>query len=82
MNIIEMRDAVMARTSERIAAIQQQIEADRKVALRPEQTDLRAEFDQAAQTLEGMDAFQFKYGNDEFLKQWKLRVKREGGTDG
>lgn len=66
------------RARQRIAGLQAAAAEQRRSGERPSQDELRAVFEQAVQSVEGLDAFRARYGQEELLRQWQLSVRRQG----
>lgn len=80
-NILKRRDMAVERARERIDAMRSALQQQMVEAMRPSQEELRARFEAAAQDMAAMDVFRATYGEDEFVKQWSLYLKRQEGVE-
>lgn len=78
-NILKRRDMAVEQARVRIDKMREMLKQQSVEAMRPSQDELRAKFESAAQDMAAMDVFKATYGDDEFVKQWSLYLKRQEG---
>lgn len=78
-NILKRRDMAVEQARVRIDKMREMLQQQSVEAMRPSQDELRAKFEAAAQDMAAMDVFKATYGDDEFVKQWSLYLKRQEG---
>lgn len=78
-NILKRRDMAVEQARVRIDKMREMLEQQGVEAMRPSQDELRAKFEAATQDMAAMGVFKATYGDDEFVKQWDLYLKRQEG---